>query len=101
MDKKSQLGLLTAIVLVHLILGTIITVIYYDHIKMRSCDSDLMCGDNSFCDDNKRCQYKEVITRDATDSVKVNKYNFKWGIIFIGTALIISYFILRLRPQKK
>ena len=95
MDKKTQLGILTILVLIHVILGTAITAIYYNHVKARSCNSDSECGQNSFCDENNRCQFKETITRDAQETVTIQKHNFKWGIFFIGISVIISFLILR------
>ena len=99
MDKKAQLGTLTIIVLIHVILGTIITAIYYNHVQARSCNSDSECGENSFCDESKRCQFQEIVTRDAKETVTVQKHNFKWGIIFIGISIIVSTFILYMRKR--
>jgi len=95
MNKKASLGIFTILTLIHVILGTFIGVIYYDHIKARSCNSDLECGENSFCDEKNRCQFKESILRDSQEVVTIHKNNFKWGIIFIVISIIVALLILR------
>jgi|TARA_B100001971_G_C18127686_1_gene502996 hypothetical protein len=99
MNKKAQLGFLTFAIAINVILAVIITAIYYDHVKARSCSTDSECGENSFCDENSRCQFQETIIKSTQGTVTIQKHNVKWGIFFIGISLVAAALILR--PRKK
>ncbi len=99
MDKKAQLGLVVFLMLVNTLVGIVAIVIYYDHLKARSCNSDSECGKNSFCDENSRCQFQETIIKNSKGTVTVQKHNIKWGVLFIVISLIASALILR--PRKR